>query len=66
MKSFWIDFIENGTNIVKALKFKGIPIVLYEKGKECFKFHREHLLEVTEGFKAIEQVIDISKSKIIE
>lgn len=66
IKSFGIDFIENGAKIVKALKFKGIPIVLYEKGKEFLEFHRDHLLEVTEDFKAIEQVIDTSKSKIIE
>lgn len=60
------EYIENAAKIIESLKFKGTSIVLYKKGKEHLEVDKNKMPEITETFKAIEQVINTSESKVIE
>lgn len=50
-------------HIVEAIKFKGNPIVFYEKGRDIVTIKRDELTEVTDKFIAKEQRININSSK---
>jgi len=58
--------IEKAEKIIDALKFKGIPIVLYEKGKKTIMFDRNQLPEIMESYTPAEQIVDFSQGSIIE
>lgn len=58
-------FIYNANKIVDGFHFKGVPILLYEKGVNRVKCEDTYV-EVTETFKAYETLIDSRQSKEIQ
>lgn len=57
------DKIYNAYEMIKALKFRGVPIVFYETGTDTIRIDLEELIEVTEEYKDSKYRINTSASK---
>ena len=57
------SYIKDASGVMEAKKFKGRPIVFFERGIGIVKVNLEELIEVTEDFESNEQRIDTGASK---
>lgn len=58
--------IENAYEIIRGLRFKGRPIILYRNGKDTLYINTVSFPEITNKFKSNIQRVDTSKSKKID
>lgn len=56
-------FVRNACEIMEALKFKGTPIILYEKGLNSIKIDLDELIEVTDTYIPNESRVNPGSSK---
>ncbi len=57
--------IENAYEIIRGLRFKGRPIILYRNGKDRLYINTVSFPEITNKFESNTQIVDTSKSKKI-
>lgn len=57
--------IENAYEIIRGLRFKGRPIIIYRNGKDTLYINTVSFPEITNKFKSNIQRVDTSKSKKI-
>lgn len=57
------DTVENADSIIHGVKFRGVPIILFERGYKKLKFNKTELREVVDEFIPNSQKVDTGASK---